>query len=177
MSDTTVAEGDEVQSPEADAAPADEAPAIDYEAQATEYKNRFAGSQRKLTEELNARKAAEQELEALRTWKAEKERADMTEVERLKAEIQDARNEAAAARSAAEREKLARKFPHAFDVLGEKAPLDEEVLTALEARLGDATEPEPAIDPNHPRKGAPVVPETDPLDPVNAWLKASFGGN
>lgn len=148
-----------------------EAAATDFELQATEYKNRFAGSQKKLTETLNAMKAKDAELEALRSFKAQAERANMSEIDRLKAELQDAQNAAAAARSEAQRASLAARFPQSFATLGEATPLDETVLTALEAKLSggeEESEAEVRIDPNRPAKAAPAA--RDPLAAANDWL-------
>lgn len=178
MSETTVADAGEAPSSEAPEAPATEAPTTDFEAQATEFKNRFAGSQKRLTDEMKARQKAEDELEALRGWKAEKERADMTEVERLKAEAEDARREAAEARSEAQREKLARKFPLAVEFYGDDALPSEERLAALNERLaggGEETEPDPMIDPNRPQK-APPPPPPDPLAAADRWLRGTLEG-
>ena len=152
-----------------------EAAATDFAAQATEYKNRFAGSQKKLTETLNSLKAIEQERDALRKFKAEAERASMSEMERLQAELEDAKREAATARSEAQRASLAAKFPQSFATLGDATPLDESVLTALEAKLaagGEESEPETRIDPNNPRKSPPTP--VDPLAPVNDWLMSTL---
>jgi hypothetical protein len=154
---------------------ATEAEATDFAAQATEYKNRFAGSQKKLTETLNSLKAIEQERDALRKFKADAERANMSEMERLQAELEDAKREAATARSEAQRASLAAKFPQSFATLGEATPLDESVLTALEAKLaggGEESEQETRIDPNNPRKTPPTP--VDPLAPVNDWLMSTL---
>ena len=161
MSETTVVEGGEDPSSETEETPVSEEPTTDFAAQATEYKNRFAGSQKRLTEEMTARKAADAEIESLRAWKADKEKADMTEVERLQAERDEARNEAEQARSEAQREKLARKFPLAVEFYGEDALPSEERLAALNEMLAvgaDESGQEPVIDPNHPRRPTPPPP-------------------
>jgi hypothetical protein len=170
----SVAEGTEESVVEAEVETTEE-PTTDFAAQATEYKNRFAGSQKKLTETLNSLKAIEQERDALRKFKAEAERASMSEMERLQAELEDAKREAATARSEAQRASLAAKFPQSFATLGDATPLDESVLTALEAKLaagGEESEPETRIDPNNPRKSPPTP--VDPLAPVNDWLMSTL---
>lgn len=162
-----------VETPSPDAP---EQPATDFAAEATEYKNRFAGSQRKLTETLNANRDLEAELESIRRWKAEKEQADMTELERWQAKAAEAERVAQAARAEAQRERLARKFPHAADVLGDNLPSDEDVLAALEERLSTPAvpaEPEPRIDPNNPRRVA-NPPDVDPMEAADAYLKGLF---
>ena len=177
MSDTTVADAGEVPSPDAPVTP--EAPTTDFAAEATEFKNRFAGSQRKLTETLAEKARLEAEAESLRKWKADKEMADMSEVERLQAERDQARAEADQARSEAQRERLARKFPLAVDFYGDDALPSEERLAALNERLagdGEETEvAEPPIDPNNPRKAAPEQPNE--MDAANRWLLSTLEGN
>jgi chromosome segregation ATPase len=177
VSDTSVAEGGEAPSSEAPVTP--EAPTTDFAAEATEYKNRFAGSQRKLTETLAEKARLEAEAESLRQWKAEKEKADMSEVERLQAERDEARAEAEAARSEAQRATLARTYPLAVEFYGDDALPSEERLAALNERLaktGEETEaPEPPIDPNNPRKAPPAQP--DPMDAAERWLRSTLEGN
>lgn len=178
MSESVAEATDEsvVENPEA---PAPEEPTTDFAAQATEYKNRFAGSQKKLTETLTELKKLEAERDALATFKAQAERANMSEMERLQAELKDAQEAAAAARSEAARAVLASKFPQSFATLGDATPLDEAVLTALEARLTaggeEASEPETRIDPNNPRKQP--APSVDPLKQANDWLLGTLDRN
>jgi len=174
VSETSVAPEGETLSQE----PTVEAePVTDYAAEATEYKNRFAGSQRKLTETLAEKAKIAEEVEALRKFKAEAEKANMTELERLQAERDEARREAATARSEAERAKLAAEFPLAVEVLGDEAPLSREVLSKLNAKLAalktDETEDEPQIDPNHPRKTV-ANPAVDEMAAADRWLRESF---
>ena len=175
MTDTTVAEGGEAPSSEVVETPVSEAPATDFEAKATEMSNRFAGSQRKLTETLAEKAKLAEEIEALRKYKAEQERADMTEVDRYKAEAEEARNEAAQARSEAQREKLARKYPLAVELFGDDALPSEERLATLNEKLaaGDEETDDATIDPNRPRKAAPPPPP-DPLDAADAWLRSTL---
>lgn len=155
MPDEVVAVEVEDESPEA--APEGEAtttPSFDE----TTWKKRLAGKDQALTAAQQARKAAEAELEQLRQWKAEKEQADMTEVERLKLERDQAKSEAEQAKAEAQRASLARKFPLTFDLLGDAMPADEVRLAEIEARLKadeESDEPAPRIDPNNPRRTAP----------------------
>lgn len=161
--------------------PAEETPTTDFAAEATEYKKRFAGSQKALNEALAEKKRLAEEAEALRKFKLETERASMTEVQKLQSELEEARREAASARAEAERERLARRFPLSFETLGENAPLSEEALTALEAKLSSLSgepEQEPRIDPNHPRRQVPVISEEEAqqaaLDKADAAFRAMF---
>lgn len=176
MSETSVAEGGEGLSPDAVETPVSETPATDHAAEATEYKNRFAGSQKKLTETLNSLKATQAERDALAAFKAQQERASMTELQALQADLDLAKQEAAAARAEANRLALASKFPQTAALLGDKMPADEDALAALEQRLAGGSapesEPEPVIDPNHPRKQPIAAP--DPMDAADAWLRQSF---
>lgn len=177
MSEPSVADGTEVPSSEPTEAPAPEAPATDFQAQATEFKNRFAGSQRKLTETQQERDAAIAEAAELRRWKAEQERASMTELERLQAERDEAKSDAAAARAEAARERLARKFPLAVEFYGDEPLPSEEKLAALQERLdGGEPEPEPMIDPNNPRKDTTPPPPADPLASADRWLRSTLEG-
>jgi hypothetical protein len=178
VSETTVAEAGEGLSSEVETTEV-ETPATDFEAQATEFKNRFAGSQRKLTETLSEKAKIEAEVEALRKFKAETEKASMTEIERLQAEVKEAQAAAAAARSEAERERLARKFPLAIEFYGDEPLPSEAKLAALQERLANGdeeTEQEPQIDPNKPRKQPLPEAEGDALRGVNDWLVGRFRG-
>jgi hypothetical protein len=176
VTESVADDGIEVPSQEAETTEVEAPPATDFAAEATEYKNRFAGSQKKLTETLNAKKALDAEVEALRQFKATAERANMSELEALKADLALEREAAATARAEAQREKIARQFPQSAALLGDKMPTDEEVLTALEQRLAgvatEESEPEPKIDPNNPRKQTPTPP--DPMDAVDRWMRSSF---
>lgn len=159
--------------------PAAAAPAtVDWQAKATEFQNRFAGSQRSLTDTQKERDALKAERDALAQFKAQAERANMTEIEALKADLAARDAALATARAEAERERLARKFPQTAAVLGDRMPTDEEALAALEQRLvaasGAQSEPEPPIDPNNPRKQP--APAPDPMDAVDAWMRGTFTG-
>ena len=172
----SVADDLTIPSPDEGAA-APEVPATDWQAKATEFQNRFAGSQRSLTTALQERDALKAEAEALRQFKANAERANMTELEAAKADAEAARAEAAAARSQVARLEQARKFPNTFAALGDKMPSDEEALAILEQRLVAqpevVPEPEPTIDPNNPRKQTPTG-GSDPALENAAFLEALF---
>ena len=174
MPETAVAEGEQVPSPEPEATEPEE-PTTDFAAQATEYKTRFAGSQRKLTETLAEKKALADEVETLRQFKATTERASMSEIERLNDEIKEAKEAAAAARSEAQREKLARKFPLAVEFYGDEPMPSEAKLAALQERLSGESEPEAQIDPNKPRRTTEPLPGPDPMEALDREFRGMFG--
>lgn len=130
-------------------------------------KKRLSGKDQALTAAQQARKAAEDERDALREWKAKQEKASMSELERLQAELAEARSAAEQARAEATRVSLARKFPLTFDLLGDAMPADEVRLAEIEARLKaeESDEPAPRIDPNNPRRagGRPTPRTTDDI--------------
>lgn len=134
---------------------ADEAPTTPAFDEAT-WRKRLAGKDQALTASQQKAAAAEAELAKLRQWKAEKEQADMSEVDRLRAELAEAQSAASQAQADAQRAALSAKYPLSFEVLGDAAPLDAVKLAELEARLkGESDEePEPRIDPNNPRRSA-----------------------
>lgn len=178
MSEEVVTDGLE-ESPEV----ADEAPEVTPEPdELTTYKKRLAGKDRALTEAQRKAKALEEELSSLRRWKAEKEEADMTEVERLAKRAEAAEAEAAKARAEAMREKLARKYPLALELFDEEEPLPSETtLAALNERLvakqSDAEPaPEPRIDPNNPRKGGRPRGDSRTADDILRQIDEQFAG-
>lgn len=142
-------------------------------------KARVAGKDRALTEAKQELARIKAEADALSAWKAEKEKADMSEVERLQAEIAQLRTAQAAAEIVAQRATLKSEFPQSFALLGDNAPLDPGTLAILEARLSaekEAHEPEPPINPNNPRRGV-VSPPSNPS--TSSQLQAAvekFGG-
>ncbi len=179
MSDTA-AQAEEVAPLEAEGNALEE-PTTDFAAEATEYKKRFAGSQKALNEAIAEKKRLAEEAEALRKFKLDAEQANMTEVEKLQSAVEEARREAASARAEAQRERLARKFPLSFETLGDAAPLSEEALTVLEGKLaGTQTEPEPEprIDPNRPRRQMSTLTDEDArrleLDKADAAFRSMF---
>lgn len=179
MSEVETTEG--VQSPPV---PVEEQPVSGVEAepswqdQLRAEKARVAGKDRALTEAKQELARIKAEADALAAWKAEKERADMTEVERLKLQVAEYESAIAEARAAAQRAQLKAEFPQSFALLGEAAPLDPGVLAILEKRLSDekeANEPAPPINPNNPRKGVVYQPTNPGLQQLQADV-AKFGG-
>lgn len=140
-------------------------------------KRRLAGKDQALTRTQAERDTLAQEAERLRQKVLEYEAANMTEAQRLQAERDAARAEAVAAKAEAQRERLARKFPLAFDALGESAPTDEDALSRLEERLsktaGTETDDEPIVDPNNPRRNPPRAPVKRDLSTAKDALVAA----
>jgi DNA repair exonuclease SbcCD ATPase subunit len=124
------------------------------------YKRRLAGKDQALTKAQQERDRLAAEAESLRTWKAERENADLSEVEKLQKRLRELESEAAAARTEAKKAALARKSPAYADFLDTIADVDltsEEAADAFEEfltkRVQATAEPdrEPRIDPNNPR--------------------------
>lgn len=147
---------DGVESPAAEVEPTEVEATPDAESLTT-LKARLAGKDRAYT----TLKAEAEQTKALVTelsrWKAEKEAADMTEVERYQAQIAALEAEKQAAVNAAKALQLAKDFPLAHDFLGDDlATLSEAKLAEIEERLKAKSEPaEPTIDPNNPRRTVP----------------------
>lgn len=119
---------------------------------------RLAGKDQAYTRLKAEREAETAELLQLRKTVREAELAKMTDVEQATARLRDLETQLASARAEATREKLARKFPTAFEALGDSTPLDESVLEKLETRLKAQvaeTDDEPYVDPNSPRRTTP----------------------
>lgn len=136
-------------------------------------KARVAGKDRALTETKQELARIRSEAEALAAWKAEKEKADMTEVERLQAQVAQYEQAIAAANAVAQRATLKAEFPQSFSLLGDNAPLDPGTLAILEARLSaerEANEPSPRVDPNNPRRATSYVTQ-----PTNPSIEDSLG--
>lgn len=170
MSDPVVGEV-EVPSSDPEGTVLTEGEATDFAKLATEYRNRFAGSQRTLTETQKERDRLRAEHEDMSRRLAERERADMTEVDRLRAEAADAKREAETARAEAKLAVLRARFPLSAATLGNAMPADEDALAVLEAKLAPVpaeSEPEPRLDPNNPRRTPPSPEASEDA----AWLAA-----
>lgn len=158
------------EEPVAEEATDEQAPAID---EAT-WKRRIAGKDQALTAAQRERDQARHEAEELRKWKAQRESADMTELERIQLERDEARKEAEAAKAEARRAVLAARYPLAVGLYAADDPLPtEETLASLQERLAampkDEPEPEPRIDPNNPPR-RPAAPLTG-VDAARARLR------
>lgn len=147
------------------------------------YKRRLAGKDQALTKTQKERDEYQKELEALRKWKAEREEADLTEVERWQREAERAKKEAEQARAEARKHALARKSPdyaEFLETLGDLDPFSDEAVEAFQEFLSSRiktpepeSEPEPRIDPNNPRKNPVAKPrEKRSYDDVLAELRA-----
>lgn len=166
MSEVETTEGVESQPDPVEGQPASPAEAEpSWQDQLRAEKARVAGKDRALSEAKQELARIKADAEALAAWKAEKEKADMTEVERLKLQVAEYEQAIAEARAAAQRATLKAEFPQSFALLGDNAPLDPGTLAILEARLSaekEAKEPEPPTNPNNPRRGGVVAQPTNP---------------
>lgn len=131
-------------------------PAVD---EAT-WKKRVAGKDQALTEAKKQAAALQRERDELSKWKAEREQADMTELDKALARVADLEARAQAAEAAANAARLAREYPLAADLLGDDISLfDATKVAEINGRLAkeqaEESEPEPRIDPNNPRRTAP----------------------
>lgn len=155
MSENVAVDGEATESPE----PTEEPTTPPAEDVAT-IKKRLAGKDQALTRITQERDAAASELATLRKWKAEREEADMSEVDKLARRLAEAEARAAQAEANAERVRLERLYPDAVGLFGDDPLPTEDRLSALQERLASATEPgtpepkEPRIDPNRPRRAA-----------------------
>lgn len=128
-------------------------------------KRRLAGKDQALTKTQRERDEFRSEADRLRAKVAEYEQANLTEVERLQRERDEARAMAASAQAEARKQALARKNPLYADFLEATADLDPQSDEAAEAFAefiakfkasaaseGEETEREPRVDPNRARK-------------------------
>ena len=159
---TEVVESPDAPSPEA-------APEVtpDVESLAT-LKARLAGKDRAFTALKSEAEQSKALIAELSRWKAEKEASEMTEVERLSAQVTALEAERDAASAAAARIALQRDFPLAFAFIGDDAApaLGEAKLAEIETRLKTQAAPaEPPVNPNNPpklpRTGVPLRDETE----------------
>lgn len=172
-----VAVPDEIESPEeADEAPDPTTPPTEDVAT---LKKRLAGKDQALTRIQQERDRLKAEADALARWKAEREEASLTEVEKLQKRLAEFEERATAAERLAERIRLEKSYPLAVDLFGDDPLPSEERLAALQDRLaatvatGDDEAPEPRIDPNRPRR--PVGGSGKPLtDKSAAELEADL---
>lgn len=172
---TEVADETTIESPEAEATEA-EAPTTPAVDEAT-WKKRLAGKDQALTAAQRERDQLRAEAQRLSAWKAEKEQADLTELERAQAEIKRFQSEAEAARAEATAARLAARYPLAAEALGDDiGKLDETKVAELNGRLSAGTAEsvpaEPRIDPNSPRKNPPRVSGEPSLDDLKDALTA-----
>lgn len=175
MSENVAVDGEATESPE----PTEEPTTPPAEDVAT-IKKRLAGKDQALTRITKERDDAATELATLRKWKAEREEADMSEVDKLARRLAEAEARAAQAEASAERVRLERLYPDAVGLFGDDPLPNEDRLSALQERLASATEPgaaepkEPRIDPNRPRRpasgrGKPI--EDMEIDELTASLR------
>lgn len=140
-----------------------DAPATQSSDEAT-WKKRLAGKDQALTAAQRERDAVKAERDDLAKWKAEKEQANLTEIEKLQQERDRLTSEVGAAKAEALAAKLSRQYPLAAEILGDDLSKFDEVRVAeIDGRLAKEkaaeSEPEPRVDPNSPRRplARPVV--------------------
>lgn len=124
------------------------------------WKKRVAGKDQALTEAKKQAAALQKQLDDIARWKAEREQADLTEVEKLQRQVAEFEARTKQAEAAANAARLAREYPLAADLLGEDLGLfDPTKVAEINGRLakeqGAESEPEPRMDPNQPRRNAP----------------------
>jgi hypothetical protein len=107
--------------------------------------------------------AAKAEAEALSRWKAEREQADMSELDKALARVKALEVEAGEAKALAAAARLAAQYPRAAEVLGDDiSKLDPTKVAELDGRLakeaGEAASEEPRVDPNSPRRPIAKAP-------------------
>jgi len=166
----TIEESQELDTSAEESVEAPVTPAVD---EAT-WKKKLAGKDQALTATQKERDQLKKDREALQRKVAEYEQANLSEVEKLQQAVQLAQQEAITARAEAQRERLARKFPRAAELLGDALPDDEVRLAEIEERLTPvAGTPEPQdsrIDPNSPRKSPPAPARAPTLDETKRAL-------
>ena len=146
----------------------------------TTLEKRLRGKDQALTAAQRERDAIKAERDALSAWKAERENADLTELEKAQKELAEAKAEATKARAEAEAIRLKSAYPLAADLLGDDLTKFEESRVAeIDGRLAKEqdgeSEPGSRIDPNNPRRPAPKV--TPPADKESARAALIAAGN
>lgn len=162
---TEVVDADGIESSESEQ-PSPQATPVEGE---TTWKARLAGKDRALTDAKKELERLQKEAADLSRWKAEREQADMTEVQRLQQRITALESEKAAAEQSAQRFALKQDYPLTFATLGDSAPLDPAALAEIETRLvalKGESESEPLVDRNNPRRSSPAAPK--PIDKKSA---------
>ncbi len=170
---TEVAEAGGTPSPEPVAtSDEDVAPEQTTEADAdATYEKRLAGKDRALSQTIRERDAALAKQRELEDWKAQQERSSMTEVERLRAEIEERDQRLTVAQQEAMAAKLEARFPAAYAATDGKL-LDETALSKLEKALSSGASAAPVVPNSAPKRGGsePAGPKTS--DELKAELKS-----
>ena len=127
------------------------------------YKKKIQGYTSAINQAKAEAAAAKAEAEALSKWKAEREGADMSELEKATARAVAAEKEAAEAKALAAATRLAAKYPRAAELLGDDLPkFDATRVAEIDGRLakeaGEAASEEPRVDPNSPRRPIAKAP-------------------
>jgi hypothetical protein len=171
-----VAQGSENPSEESNATPPEAPESVasaaptESESEAT-WKKRLAGKDSALTSTIRERDAAQQRLRELEEWKAQQERGSLTELERMRLELEDRDRRLVEAEETARSAKMEARFPAAFAATDGKL-LDETALAKLEAALsrGEPTSA-PVVSNSAPKRpGEPPAPKTS--KEIEAELRA-----
>ena len=166
--------------------PVDESPEAPEEPKATPdpedaatLRRRLQGKDQALTRAQQEAKEAKAEAEALRQWKLEKENADITEVERLQKERNEAEADAAQARRERDLASLALEHPAGARVYADLSKLWDEPAKAMAyldglSKGAPVTETEPPVNlADRPRK-APVVEEKKTVKELEEEVRRGF---
>lgn len=149
------------------------APATSLEDENATLKRKLAtleGQSQALAREKEEKARIAKELDELSRWKAEREKEDMSEVDRLQLAVKEAQAERETAIAAVQREKFTRLYPLAVAEFGDQALPPEDVLARLNEKFAKATAetvtPEPPVDRNLPQRSAtlPAESEMDTID-------------
>lgn len=163
----TPEESPETETPEVEAPTT---PAFDE----TTWRKRLAGKDQALTATQKERDAIKAQLDELAKWKAERENADLSELEKLQRERDALQAERDQAKAEAARVLLAATYPLAAEVLGEDlTKLPEARVAELNGRLAKEQEgepDEPRNDPNSPRRSRNPEPDVTTLAAAKAAL-------
>jgi hypothetical protein len=154
-----------------------EAPATSPDVEAT-YKKRIQGYTQAINEAKKEAEAARKEAADLARWKAEREQAEMSELDKALARVNALEAEANAAKAEANAARLAAKYPRAAELLGDDlAKFDATRVAEIDGRLAKeaaeaSDEPEPRIDANSPRRTPPAAPKGTLSDAKQALVSA-----
>lgn len=130
------------------------------------WKKRLAGKDQALTATQRERDELKNQLAEVARWKAEKEQADMTELQKAQARVAELESIATKAQAEAVAARLGRQYPLAAEILGDDlAKFDEVRVAEINGRLAKEqeaeSEPESRIDANNPRGRVTKAPRTD----------------
>ncbi len=168
-----------LESQDASAPVAENAPVTESDNDITTWKKRLAGKDQALTATKKELDELRSKAEELSRWKAQQEQASMSEFERAQAKIQELEQKAAAAERTAREERLAREYPLAYQFLKDTSNLDEvgraAALENFVKQAAAAVAPESApspVDPNNARRATAAPTEKPNSKSISDALKA-----